>query len=128
MCKGCGGSHTRAHLIYMRVFNGFVLVPEKSVKMTTDAAQEEMPDFSEIIKRLWRNNMSYSTEIRLTPREKEVLSLMDQGMKRGEIAHQLDITPRLVSRYFDQVKDKVAPDEHWTRAQVLAYVKEHNLV
>lgn len=49
----CGESHTRTHLVYMRVFGGFVLMPEVSMKIV-DTSTQEVPDFREIIRRLMK--------------------------------------------------------------------------
>lgn len=53
MCRNCGGSHDREHLLYMRIGNGFVSVPERLMKRVADDPPQSDP--LEIIKRLFKD-------------------------------------------------------------------------
>lgn len=57
----------------------------------------------------------------LTPREREVLELIAQGLSNNEIAEQLHITPKTVRNYSTRIYSKLAVDR---RAQAIVIARE----
>jgi DNA-binding NarL/FixJ family response regulator len=51
--------------------------------------------------------MGVTTSELLTPREREVLSLLGEGMKAVAIAHRLGVSPRTVEKHLENVYAKV---------------------
>jgi DNA-binding NarL/FixJ family response regulator len=61
----------------------------------------------------------------LTPREHEVLSLLVDGLRTGEIAAELRITPKTVSTHVEHIMSKL--NAH-SQAQVVAFAVRDHLV
>jgi DNA-binding NarL/FixJ family response regulator len=63
----------------------------------------------------------------LTPREREVLTLIAEGRSNGGIAHELVVTVAAVERHVTSIFDKFglhqAPDQHRRVLAVLKYLK-----
>lgn len=61
----------------------------------------------------------------LTPREREVLTLLAHGRNQQEIARQLVVTPKTVATHLQRVLSKLGVH---SRAQAVAYAHRHGLV
>ena len=66
-----------------------------------------------------------STGSTLTPREREVLSLLVQGIGRAEIARQLHITDKTASTHIEHILRKVGAH---SQAQAVAFAVRDRLV
>jgi DNA-binding NarL/FixJ family response regulator len=61
----------------------------------------------------------------LTPREHEVLSLLVDGLRTGQIAAELRITPKTVSTHIEHIMSKL--NAH-SQAQLVAFAVRDHLV
>lgn len=59
-------------------------------------------------------------DVRMTPREREVIELIGEGLSNKEIAERLDIASHTVKSHVRNVMDKLALH---TRLQIAAYVR-----
>ena len=58
----------------------------------------------------------------LSPREREVLALITQGLGNAEIAERLSISEKTVRNHVSNVFDKLGV---WTRAQAMVFAHDH---
>jgi DNA-binding NarL/FixJ family response regulator len=58
----------------------------------------------------------------LSPREREVLSLITEGLGNAEIAARLSISEKTVRNHVSNLFDKLGV---WTRAQAMVFAHEH---
>jgi len=58
----------------------------------------------------------------LSPREREVLALISEGLANAEIAERLGISDKTVRNHISNVFDKLGV---WTRAQAMVFAHEH---
>ena len=58
----------------------------------------------------------------LTPREREVLALLTQGLSNAQIAQRLSISDKTVRNHVSNVFDKLGV---WTRAQAIVFAHDH---
>ena len=60
----------------------------------------------------------------LSPREREVLALLSDGLDNGQIAAALEISEKTVRNHVSSVYDKLGV---WSRAQAVVFAREHGL-
>ena len=58
----------------------------------------------------------------LSPREREVFTLMTEGLGNGEIAERLSISEKTVRNHVSNLFDKLGV---WTRAQAIVFARDH---
>lgn len=58
----------------------------------------------------------------LSPREREVLTLMTEGLGNAQIAERLNISEKTVRNHVSNLFDKLGV---WTRAQAIVFAHEH---
>ena len=58
----------------------------------------------------------------LSPREREVLALLSEGLDNGQIGERLAISEKTVRNHVSSVYDKLGV---WTRAQAVVFAREH---
>ena len=58
----------------------------------------------------------------LSPREREVLALMTEGLGNADIAARLDISDKTVRNHVSNLFDKLGV---WTRAQAIVFARDH---
>ncbi|HEY6844483.1 MAG TPA: alpha/beta fold hydrolase [Thermoanaerobaculia bacterium] len=58
----------------------------------------------------------------LSKREREILSLMTEGLSNGEIGERLTISEKTVRNHISSVYDKLGV---WTRAQAMVFARDH---
>ncbi|HEX6084208.1 MAG TPA: alpha/beta fold hydrolase [Thermoanaerobaculia bacterium] len=58
----------------------------------------------------------------LSPREREVLALLSEGLDNGQIGERLSISEKTVRNHVSNVYDKLGV---WTRAQAVVFAREH---
>ena len=58
----------------------------------------------------------------LSPREREVLALLSDGLDNGQIGERLSISEKTVRNHVSSVYDKLGV---WTRAQAVVFAREH---
>ena len=58
----------------------------------------------------------------LSPREREVLSLMNEGLANAQIGERLSISEKTVRNHVSNVFDKLGV---WTRAQAMVFARDH---
>jgi DNA-binding NarL/FixJ family response regulator len=61
----------------------------------------------------------------LSPREREVLALITQGLGNAEIAARLSISEKTVRNHVSNVFDKLGV---WTRAQAMVFAHDHGFL
>src|SRR5260370_28665172 len=80
-----------------------------------------------VVARLVGRKQQASPIDRLTPREREVLTLIAEGRSNGAIAHELVVTVAAVERHVTSIFDKFglhqSPDQHRRVLAVLEYLK-----
>lgn len=59
----------------------------------------------------------------LSKRERQVLTLITEGLSNGDIAFRLDISEKTVRNHVSHVFDKLGV---WTRAQAMVFARDHN--
>ncbi len=59
----------------------------------------------------------------LTPRERDVLGLLCEGLGNAEIAERLSISEKTVRNHVSNVFDKLGV---WSRAQAMVFARDHN--
>ena len=57
----------------------------------------------------------------LSPREREVLALITEGLRNGEIAERLSISEKTVRNHVSNLFDKLGV---WTRAQAMVFAHD----
>jgi DNA-binding NarL/FixJ family response regulator len=58
----------------------------------------------------------------LTPREREVLALITEGLGNAQIAQRLSISEKTVRNHISNIFDKLGV---WSRAQAMVFANEH---
>jgi DNA-binding NarL/FixJ family response regulator len=58
----------------------------------------------------------------LSPREREVLGLITEGLANAEIASRLEISEKTVRNHVSNLFDKLGV---WTRAQAIVFARDH---
>ncbi len=58
----------------------------------------------------------------LSPREREILALITEGLANAEIGERLDIREKTVRNHISSVYDKLGV---WTRAQAMVFARDH---
>lgn len=58
----------------------------------------------------------------LSPREREILTLITEGLANAEIGERLDIREKTVRNHISSVYDKLGV---WTRAQAMVFARDH---
>jgi pimeloyl-ACP methyl ester carboxylesterase/DNA-binding CsgD family transcriptional regulator len=58
----------------------------------------------------------------LSPREREVLSLLTEGLSNAEIAERLNISEKTARNHISSIFDKLGV---WTRAQAMVFARDH---
>ncbi len=76
--------------------------------------------FSQIVKLTEPASDHTPDEVRITPREREVVALIGEGLSNTEIAERLDIASHTVKSHVRNVMEKLALH---TRLQIAAYVR-----
>ena len=116
------GSDGRAYLLKQRVFDVAVLVD--ALRRIGDGETVVDPT---IVARLVGRQRKQDPLAELTPREREVLGLVAEGLSNGAIAGRLFVTERTVEAHVKQVFLKlglaVTPDSHRRVLAVLAYLR-----
>jgi len=59
----------------------------------------------------------------LSPREREILSLIAEGLANAEVAERLSISDKTVRNHLSNVFDKLGV---WTRAQAIVFARDRN--
>jgi DNA-binding NarL/FixJ family response regulator len=81
----------------------------------------------EVVQRMVGRRRTTSAVEELTPREREVMSLMAEGRSNGGIAAELVVTVAAVERHITNIFDKLglrpAPEDHRRVLAVLEYLK-----
>jgi DNA-binding NarL/FixJ family response regulator len=110
------------YLLKQRVFDVAVLVD--SLRRIVDGETVVDPT---IVSRLVGRQRRHDPLAELTPREREVLSLVAEGLSNGAIASRLFVTERTVEAHVKQVFLKlglaVDPESHRRVLAVLAYLR-----
>jgi DNA-binding NarL/FixJ family response regulator len=95
-----------------------------AVRRVADGGSALDPD---VVARLVGRKQKSSPIDRLTPREREVLTLIAEGRSNGGIAHELVVTVAAVERHVTSIFDKFglhqSPDQHRRVLAVLEYLK-----
>lgn len=95
-----------------------------AVRRVADGGSALDPD---VVARLVGRKQKSSPIDRLTPREREVLTLIAEGRSNGAIAHELVVTVAAVERHVTSIFDKFglhqSPDQHRRVLAVLEYLK-----
>ena len=65
---------------------------------------------------------NHSVFTSLSPREREILALMTEGLGNSEIAERLSISEKTVRNHTSNLFDKLGV---WTRAQAIVFAHEH---
>lgn len=95
-----------------------------AVRRVADGGSALDPD---VVARLVGRKQKASPVDRLTPREREVLTLIAEGRSNGGIAHELVVTVAAVERHVTSIFDKFglhqSPDQHRRVLAVLEYLK-----
>ena len=95
-----------------------------AVRRVADGGSALDPD---VVARLVGRKQKASPIDRLTPREREVLTLIAEGRSNGGIAHELVVTVAAVERHVTSIFDKFglhqSPDQHRRVLAVLEYLK-----
>jgi DNA-binding NarL/FixJ family response regulator len=78
-----------------------------------------------LVSRKNADNGGWSSRVRLTPRELEVLHLLAEGLKQTEIAARLVISPKTVGGHVEHILGKLGAH---SRAQAVAVAYRQNLV
>ncbi|HJY95635.1 MAG TPA: response regulator transcription factor, partial [Streptosporangiaceae bacterium] len=95
-----------------------------AVRRVADGGSALDPD---VVARLVGRKQKSSPIDRLTPREREVLTLIAEGRSNGGIAHELVVTVAAVERHVTSIFDKFglhqSPDQHRRVLAVLKYLK-----
>ena len=95
-----------------------------AVRRVADGGSALDPD---VVARLVGRKQKASLIDSLTPREREVLTLIAEGRSNGGIAHELVVTVAAVERHVTSIFDKFglhqAPDQHRRVLAVLKYLK-----
>lgn len=68
------------------------------------------------------DNPAFST---LSRREREILTLVSEGLGNHEIAEQLEISQKTVRNHMSNLYDKLGV---WTRAQAIVFARDHQFV
>jgi DNA-binding NarL/FixJ family response regulator len=58
----------------------------------------------------------------LSPREREILALITEGLANAEIGERLSISEKTVRNHISNVYDKLGV---WTRAQAMVFARDH---
>ncbi len=110
------------YLLKQRVFDVAVLVD--ALRRIVDGETVVDPT---IVSRLVGRQRRHDPLVELTPREREVLSLVAEGLSNGAIASRLFVTERTVEAHVKQVFLKlglaVDPESHRRVLAVLAYLR-----
>jgi pimeloyl-ACP methyl ester carboxylesterase/DNA-binding CsgD family transcriptional regulator len=80
--------------------------------------QEAVLDFTEVASERQEDDSFRA----LSPREREVLALLSEGLDNGQIAERLSISEKTVRNHVSTVYDKLGV---WTRAQAVVFAREH---
>ena len=95
-----------------------------AVRRVADGGSALDPD---VVARLVGRKQKASPVDSLTPREREVLTLIAEGRSNGGIAHELVVTVAAVERHVTSIFDKFglhqSPDQHRRVLAVLKYLK-----
>jgi DNA-binding NarL/FixJ family response regulator len=95
-----------------------------AVRRVADGGSALDPD---VVARLVGRKQKASPIDSLTPREREVLTLIAEGRSNGSIAHELVVTVAAVERHVTSIFDKFglhqSPDQHRRVLAVLKYLK-----
>ena len=95
-----------------------------AVRRVADGGSALDPD---VVARLVGRKQKASPIDSLTPREREVLTLIAEGRSNGGIAHELVVTVAAVERHVTSIFDKFglhqSPDQHRRVLAVLKYLK-----
>jgi len=95
-----------------------------AVRRVADGGSALDPD---VVARLVGRKQKASLIDSLTPREREVLTLIAEGRSNGGIAHELVVTVAAVERHVTSIFDKFglhqSPDQHRRVLAVLTYLK-----
>ena len=81
---------------------------------------DEVLSFTETEKNKSENHPSFAA---LSPREREVLSLVTEGFGNAQIASKLSISEKTVRNHVSNIFDKLGV---WTRAQAIVFARDHN--
>ena len=110
------------YLLKQRVFDAAILVD--ALRRITDGETVVDPT---IVSRLVGRQRRHHPLAELTPREREVLGLVAEGLSNGAIASRLFITERTVEAHVKQVLLKLGlainPESHRRVLAVLAYLR-----
>ena len=110
------------YLLKQRVFDAAVLVD--ALRRITDGETVVDPT---IVSRLVGRQRRHHPLAELTPREREVLGLVAEGLSNGAIAGRLFVTERTVEAHVKQVLLKLGlainPESHRRVLAVLAYLR-----
>jgi DNA-binding NarL/FixJ family response regulator len=96
----------------------------ESVRRVANGGSALDPD---VVQRMVGRRRTTSAVEQLTPREREVMSLMAEGRSNGGIAAELVVTVAAVERHITNIFDKLglrpAPEDHRRVLAVLEYLK-----
>ena len=81
--------------------------------------QESVLDFAGIAVAPGGEDAAFSA---LSPREREVLALISEGLGNAEIGERLSISEKTVRNHISSVYDKLGV---WTRAQAMVFARDH---
>jgi DNA-binding NarL/FixJ family response regulator len=110
------------YLIKERVFDAAILVD--ALRRVCDGQTVIDPT---IVAQLLARQRRHNPLDRLTPREREVLSLVAEGMSNRAIANQIFVTDRTVEAHIKRIFDKLGlvedPDQHRGVRAVVAFLQ-----
>ncbi|HEV8658859.1 MAG TPA: alpha/beta fold hydrolase [Thermoanaerobaculia bacterium] len=102
----------------------FVELPSKNHVLLEDEAA--WPRFQEVVLEfLGRRAVEASGEdpfASLSPREREILALINEGLGNAQIGERLAISEKTVRNHISNVYDKLGV---WTRAQAMVFARDH---
>jgi pimeloyl-ACP methyl ester carboxylesterase/DNA-binding CsgD family transcriptional regulator len=84
--------------------------------------QEAVLDFAGLAAAPAGEDAAFST---LSPREREVLALLSEGLRNGEIGERLSISEKTVRNHISNLYDKLGV---WTRAQAIVFARDRGFL
>jgi DNA-binding NarL/FixJ family response regulator len=78
--------------------------------------------FQEAVLEFAGASMSSSAFATLSPRERQILALLSEGLPNAEIGERLSISEKTVRNHISSVYDKLGV---WNRAQAVVFARDH---
>ncbi|HKR64567.1 MAG TPA: alpha/beta fold hydrolase [Thermoanaerobaculia bacterium] len=100
----------------------FVELPSKNHILLAD--EQAWPRFQDAVLDFFGAQASGEKTVfaSLSPREREILALLTQGLGNADIGEQLAISEKTVRNHLSKIYDKLGV---WTRAQAMVFARDH---